>query len=324
MRESIVIIEGMKKERIVFMGTPTFAATVLEALLQVGYDIVAVVTQPDTYTGRKKILTAPPVKVTALKYGLPVLQPEKVRKEYEEILSYAPDLIITCAYGQIIPKALLEAPAYHCINTHASLLPKYRGGAPIQRAIINGETVTRITLMYMDEKMDEGDILFQQEVTIDPSDTNTTLFEKLSHVAADMLLQHLPDIFAGKITPVPQDHSEATYAWNLKKADEFISFRESAKATSDHIRGLLDDPGAYGILNGENYKLFSPSWDEEVRGEPGTFLGLINGKIAVAAEGGTVYLAAIQAPGKKCTDAKSFYNGRGRSLIGLLFAAEQE
>ena len=314
----------MKNARIVFMGTPRFAANVLETLLKNAYNVVAVVTQPDTFSGRKKVLTASPVKQAALAHGIPVLQPEKIRRDYEGVLSYEPELIITCAYGQIIPKAILDYPKYHWVNTHGSLLPGYRGGAPVQRAIINGETVTGITLMYMDEKMDEGDILFQEEMPIDDNDTSSTLFEKLSILAGEMLVAHLPAILAGEVTPLPQDHAKATYAWNLKKADEFISFRQSAKAASDRIRGLLDDPGAYGILNGESYKFFAPSWDDTVRGEPGTYLGLIDKKIAVAALDGTVYLGGIQAPGKKRTDAVSFHNGRGRSLCGSVFAETAE
>lgn len=301
------------------MGTPLFAAHVLETLIKHEYRIVGVVTQPDALQGRKRVLTPSPVKELALRYNIKLFQPHKIRKEYEDLLALDPDLIVTCAYGQIIPKALLEAPRYGCINTHGSLLPKYRGGAPIQRAIMHGEKETGITLMYMNEKMDEGDILVQQRVAIREEDTASTLFNKLSEVAAEMLLVHLPRLFAGELSAIPQDHQKASYAYNLTKEDEFISFREPVSQTSCHIRGLLENPGAFGILDGEAYRFSEVSYDNIQRGEAGTFLGLIQNKIAIAGPDGTVFLGKMQAPGKKMMPADSFFNGRGRDLLNHIF-----
>ena len=309
----------MNNLRIVFMGTPEFAQTVLRELLEHGFNVVGVVTQPDAYVGRKKVLTYSPVKKLALEYGIPVLQPLKIRLDYQPVLDLEPDLIITCAYGQIIPQALLDVPKFGCINTHGSLLPKYRGGAPIQRAIINGETETGITLMYMDAKMDEGDILVQEKMPISKDDTSTTLFEKLSHLAAEMLVRDLGKIIRGEIKPVKQDHSQATYAYNLKKPDEILDFRKPAKELSDQIRGLSDEPGAYGVINGEKLKLFVPDYSGEENGEAGLFVGLKGNAVCIACGKGTLLVNEVQPEGKKRMKAKDFYNGRGKALAGKRF-----
>ncbi len=306
------------------MGTPAFAANILEGLLQDGYDIVGVVTQPDKEVGRKKILTPSPVKEVALSHGLKVYQPLKIRKEYDEILALDPELILVCAYGQIIPKAILDYPKWGCVNTHGSLLPKYRGGAPIQWSIINGDDKTGITLMYMSEKMDEGDILFQKEIAIDIDDTNTTLFKKMSDLALEMLREHLDDIITGDIKPIPQDHDKATYAWNLKKEDEYIDFDEDVKKVYDHIRGLLDDPGAYSMIDDKKYKFHKVRYTDEVSGEPGEVIGLKDDALAIACKNGTILVDVIQSEGKKAMKAKDFYNGSGKNLVGKRFRCRQE
>ena len=302
------------------MGTPAFAANILEGLLQDRREIVAVVTQTDKKVGRKQILTPSPVKEVAMAHGIPVLQPLKVRKEYEEILNFKPDLILVCAYGQIIPKALLDYPRFGCINTHGSLLPKYRGGAPIQRAIMNGETTTGITLMYMSEKMDEGDILFKKEVAISDDDTSTTLFAKMSNVALQELRLHLDDIITSNITPISQDESEATYAYNLKKSDEYIDFGDSAKRIYDHIRGLLDDPGAYAILDDKKYKFHKVRYLNEVLGKPYEVIGMYDEALAIGCKDGTLLVDIIQSEGKKAMRAKDFFNGLGKALVGKSFS----
>lgn len=308
----------MEKDiRIVFMGTPEFASNVLKGLVENNYNIVGVVSQPDKEVGRKRILTPSPVKEMALNYGLKVLTPVKIRKEYEEVLSLEPDLIITCAYGQIIPKELLDYPKYKCINTHGSLLPKGRGGAPIQRSIMNGEDKTGITIMFMNEKMDEGDILYQEEMPIDIHDTNATLFNKLSDLALQMLLKFLPEYIKGNYKAIKQDNAEATYTYNITKEEEFISFNEDVKKVYDHIRGLLDNPGAYFVANDKKYKLISVDFEYCNDTDAGLIRGLENNYFRIDAINGFIKVLKIKPEGKKEMDARSFFNGAGRNLVNV-------
>ena len=308
----------MEKDiRIVFMGTPEFASNVLKGLVENNNNIVGVVSQPDKEVGRKRILKPSPVKEMALNYGLKVLTPVKIRKEYEEVLSLEPDLIITCAYGQIIPKELLDYPKYKCINTHGSLLPKGRGGAPIQRSIMNGEDKTGITIMFMNEKMDEGDILYQEEMPIDIHDTNATLFNKLSNLALDMLLKFLPEYIKGNYKAIKQDNAEATYTYNITKEEEFISFNEDVKKVYDHIRGLLDNPGAYFVANDKKYKLISVDFEYCNDTDAGLIRGLENNYFRIDAINGFIKVLKIKPEGKNEMDARSFFNGAGRNLVNV-------
>lgn len=308
----------MEKDiRIVFMGTPEFASNVLKGLVENNYNIVGVVSQPDKEVGRKRILTPSPVKEMALNYGLKVLTPVKIRKEYEEVLSLEPDLIITCAYGQIIPKELLDYPKYKCINAHGSLLPKGRGGAPIQRSIMNGEDKTGITIMFMNEKMDEGDILYQEEMPIDIHDTNATLFNKLSDLALQMLIKFLPEYIKGNYTAIKQDNAEATYTYNITKEEEFISFNDDVKKVYDHIRGLLDNPGAYFVANDKKYKLISVYFEYCNDTDAGLIRGLENNYFRIDAINGFIKVLKIKPEGKNEMDARSFFNGAGRNLVNV-------
>lgn len=308
----------MEKDiRIVFMGTPEFASNVLKGLVENNYNIVGVVSQPDKEVGRKRILTPSPVKEMALNYGLKVLTPVKIRKEYEEVLSLEPDLIITCAYGQIIPKELLDYPKYKCINTHGSLLPKGRGGAPIQRSIMNGEDKTGITIMFMNEKMDEGDILYQEEMPIDIHDTNATLFNKLSDLALQMLLKFLPEYIKGNYIAIKQDNDKASYTYNITKEEEFISFNEDVKKVYDHIRGLLDNPGAYFVANDKKYKLISVDFEYCNDTDAGLIRGLENNYFRIDAINGFIKVLKIKPEGKNEMDARAFFNGAGRSLVNI-------
>ena len=308
----------MEKDiRIVFMGTPEFASNVLKGLVENNYNIVAVVSQPDKEVGRKRILTPSPVKEMALSHGLKVLTPYKIRKEYEEVLSLEPDLIITCAYGQIIPKELLDYPKYKCINTHGSLLPTGRGGAPIQRSIMNGEDKTGITIMFMNEKMDEGDILYQEEMPIDIHDTNATLFNKLSDLALQMLLKFLPEYIKGNYTAIKQDNDKASYTYNITKEEEFISFNEDVKKVYDHIRGLLDNPGAYFVANDKKYKLISVDFEYCNDTDAGLIRGLENNYFRIDAINGFIKVLKIKPEGKNEMDARAFFNGAGRSLVNI-------
>lgn len=313
---SIIDYMNIKDIRIVYMGTPDFAAHILEGLVLNNYNIVCVVSQPDKIVGRKKVLQPSSTKQMAEKYNLPVLTPLKVRNEYEDILKYEPDLIITAAYGQIIPKALLDYPKYKCINAHGSLLPKHRGGAPIQRCLINGDTTTGMSIMYMDEKMDEGDILYQKQIPIDIHDTNSDLFIKLSDLALSMFLEFLPKFFEGDFTRVKQDHESATYSYNLRKEEEFISFNYNCLSVYNHIRGLLDNPGAYCILNDKKYKLINVFFEERGNTKANEFSGLENDYLVFNCTNGIIKVYKIQPEGKNIMSAKDFYNGAGRNLVG--------
>ncbi|MFI2857619.1 methionyl-tRNA formyltransferase [Paenibacillus sp. JSM ZJ436] len=305
--------------KIVFMGTPAFAVPSLNMLLAEGYSVVAVVTQPDRPQGRKKVLTPTPVKEAALAHGIPVLQPQRLRspEAVAELARYEPDMIITAAYGQILPKEVLELPRLGCLNVHGSLLPKYRGGAPIQRCIINGETVTGITLMYMAEGLDTGDMIAKREVQILEQDTAGTLFEKLSQVGAELLKEQLPSLSAGKVQAEPQNEEDATYAPNLKREDEKIDWSRSALDIFNQIRGLVPFSGAFTLWDEAVFKVWSARVEaEEGRGgdvEPGTVLKLDDRGIQVQTGRGVLSLETVQPSGKKAMEAAQFI--RGTSLV---------
>ncbi|AGA58304.1 Methionyl-tRNA formyltransferase [Thermobacillus xylanilyticus] len=304
----------MKDIRIVFMGTPEFAVPSLRALAASGYRIAAVVSQPDRPQGRKRVLMPTPVKAAAEELGIPVLQPERVRRPeaVEAIAAYEPDLIVTAAYGQILPKSLLDLPRLGCINVHGSLLPKYRGGAPIQRAIMNGETVTGVTIMYMAEGLDTGDMISRVEVPIEPDDTAGTLFAKLSEAGAELLVRTLPGIIAGTARAVPQNDAEATYAPNLTREDERLDWSRGAKQLYDQVRGLSPFAGGYTLLNGEVFKVWQcrpadgPGGGADAR--PGT-IRAAGGRLFVAAGDGWLELLQVQPAGKKAMPAAEWLKG---------------
>ncbi|WP_210363773.1 methionyl-tRNA formyltransferase [Bacillus sp. REN3] len=304
--------------RIVFMGTPDFSVPVLRRLIIDGYNVVAAVTQPDRPVGRKRILTPPPVKEEALKHGIPVYQPEKIRiqEEVDKILALKPDLIVTAAFGQILPKQLLQAPKHGCINVHASLLPELRGGAPIHYAIIQGKEKTGITIMYMVEKLDAGDILTQVEVPISERDTVGTLHDKLSAAGADLLAETIPKLLNGEITPIQQNDKEATYAWNIKREQEKIDWTKPGEKIYNHIRGMNPWPVAYTTLNGTVMKL----WAAEKAaysgaGEPGTIVRLEEDGLVTASGNGTaIKITELQPAGKKRMSAKQFLLGAGSDI----------
>lgn len=212
----------MKNKKVVFMGTPLFSVPVLEMLIE-NTNVVLVVTQPDSFVGRKKELKYPPVKECAIKHNIPVFQPTKIRNEYEEILKYNPDIIITCAYGQIIPSILLDTPKYKAVNVHASLLPKLRGGSPLHKCIIDGYSETGVTIMYMAPGMDDGDIITQKKINIEDSDNVGTIHDKLSVMGRDLLLLTLPSIFDGTCNRTKQNESEVTFAYNIKREEENLT-----------------------------------------------------------------------------------------------------
>lgn len=299
--------------RIVFMGTPDFAVPVLQQLIHDGYNVVGVVTQPDKPKGRKKELTPPPVKVEAEKHGIPVLQPTKIREkeQYEQVLALQPDLIVTAAFGQILPKELLEAPSYGCINVHASLLPELRGGAPIHYAILQGKTKTGITIMYMVEKLDAGDMLTQVEVPIEETDTVGTLHDKLSAAGAKLLSETIPLLLSGKITPIPQAEEKATFAPNIKREQEKIDWTKTGETIYNHIRGLNPWPVAYTTYEGQVWKIW---WGEKVaaqtNAEPGTIIAVERDGIVVATGNETgIKITELQPSGKKRMSTAQFLLG---------------
>ncbi|MFD3268977.1 methionyl-tRNA formyltransferase [Paenibacillus dendritiformis] len=301
--------------KIVFMGTPDFAVASLRMLIQEGYEIAAVVTQPDRPVGRKRVLTPTPVKAEALQHGLTVWQPEKLRTSdtVDDIRALQPDLIVTAAYGQILPKAVLDIPRLGCINVHGSLLPKYRGGAPIQRSIMNGETVTGVTIMYMAEGMDTGDMISRVEVPIGEDDNAGTMFAKLSEAGADLLRRTLPDIIAGQVEAVPQPHDEATYAPNLKREDERIDWTRPAEQIANQVRGLVPFSGAFTTWNGEVFKVWAcrpePAAAGEAAAAPGTVLTAGTDGLCIQTGQGVLSLLEVQPAGKKAMPVSEFLRG---------------
>jgi methionyl-tRNA formyltransferase len=288
---------------IVFMGTPDFAVPVLKVLVDQQYDVKAVVTQPDRPKGRKKQLTPPPIKVCAEGYGIPVLQPEKVREQdaIEAILAYQPDLIVTCAYGQILPTALLEAPKFGCINVHASLLPEYRGGAPIHKAIIDGKTETGITIMYMVKALDAGDMLTQVRVPIGSDDNVGTMHDSLSEAGAALLAETLPKLLKGELTPIPQNESKVTFAPTIQRKDEKIDWTWPAERIVNLVRGLNPFPVAFTSLSEQPVKVWQAV---KVPGNsnqsPGTVIALEEDGIVVqSGDQFGVKILELQPAGKK-------------------------
>ncbi|KKB39293.1 methionyl-tRNA formyltransferase [Bacillus thermotolerans] len=303
---------------IVFMGTPDFSVPVLNALIGDGYHIQAVVTQPDRPVGRKRVMTPPPVKAAALEHGLPVLQPEKLRgsEELQQIIDMNPDVIVTAAYGQILPNELLEAPAYGCVNVHASLLPELRGGAPIHYAILQGKKKTGITIMYMAEKLDAGDIISQAEVTIEETDHVGSLHDKLSQTGARLLSETLPKLIAGEVSPVKQDESKASFASNIRREQEKIDWSKQGEDIYNHIRGLHPWPVAYTTLEGQVVKIW---WGEKIpagkEAPPGTIIAVEEDGFVVATGNDTaIKVTDLQPSGKKRMSAEQYLRGAGAHI----------
>ena len=302
------------------MGTPQFSVPVLEGLLE-EYQVVGVVTQPDKLVGRKQVKTPSPIKELTSKHQIPVLQPEHIKTDYQDILDLNPDLIVTCAYGQIIPKILLDAPKYGCINVHASLLPKLRGGAPIHKAIIDGYPKTGVTIMYMVEKMDAGDILCQKETIIQDDDTLATLTDRLSQMGKNLLLETLPDLLQGTIKPIPQKESEVTYAYNIKREEEHLDFSKTTRELYNQIRGLNPAPGAYALLDGKIIKLFAARISDSfyTTKEIGEISRIYKDGFGVATKDGELIVTEIQLEGKKRLLVKDYWNGtKPEHLLGKI------
>lgn len=299
----------MKDLKVIFMGTPDFCVPILEELIK-KCTVIAVVTQPDKEVGRKKVLTPSPIKEVALKNNIKVLQPVKIKEEYQDIINLNPDIIITCAYGQIVPEVILNAPKYGCINVHASLLPKLRGGAPIHKAIINGYKKTGITIMYMDKGMDTGDMISKKEVDITDFDTAASLHDKLQKASVSLLMETLPSIINGTNKREKQNNLEATYAYNVSREDEHVNFNDTSLNVYNKIRGLNSWPGAYATLDDKNIKLWVSKISDNVYDKkPGTIVNLNKDGMEVVTKDKSILITELQLPGKKKMDIKDFING---------------
>lgn len=294
------------------MGTPDFSVPILQSLVRSKYEVVLVVTQPDRPKGRKRKLTPSPVKEEAIKHDIPVFQPEKLRENYDEIIAYKPDLIITAAYGQLLPNELLQAPGHGSINVHASLLPELRGGAPIHYAILQGKQETGITIMYMVEKLDAGDILTQEKVIIEETDDVGTLHDKLSEVGASLLLTTLPKLFAGELAPIKQDDTKATFAANIRREQEKIDWSKTNREIYNQIRGLRPWPGSFTTYEGKTMKLWRGELDEqEYSGQPGEIVEIIDKESFVVICGNQkgIKLTEIQPAGSKRMTVSEYLHG---------------
>ncbi len=299
--------------KILFMGTPDFAERSLSALIDDGFDIAAVITQPDKPKGRGYVMTPPPVKVRALEAGLPVYQPNTLRDEaFAALLAEIdPDVIIVVAYGKILPVNVLDYPKFGCINLHGSLLPEYRGAAPIQRAVMDGRSVTGVTTMYMADGIDTGDMIDKAEISLTDADNFETCHDHLAEVGAALLCSTLRDIEAGNIHRTPQDDALATHAAKIEKPDCILDFSGDARALFNRIRGLSPFPLAFARLNGKMVKFVSAEYsDKTYDAAPGSVLSLDDGKITIACGSGSLGLTALLPEGKGRMAAADFIRGR--------------
>lgn len=304
----------MKNLKVIFMGTPDFAVPVLQKLVE-NTNVVLVVTQPDKLVGRKQVLTKTPIKIEAEKHNIPVFQPTKIREDYETILNTEADIIITCAYGQIIPKCILDYPKLGCINVHASLLPKYRGGAPIHWCLINGEEKTGITIMYMDELMDTGDIISKEEYVIQETDNVGVLHDVLSKIGADLLIETLPSIIDGTNNRVKQNDMDATYAYNVKREDEKIDFSLTGKEIINKIRGLNPWPLANFALDDTEIKVIEAHFESQNTNEPGIVIEASKKRLGITCNDGIIYLDRVKPFGKKEMNITDYLNGINKEKL---------
>ena len=310
----------MKELRVIFMGTPEFSINVLNMLIE-NTNVIAVVTQPDKIVGKDKVKSFTPIKKLALEHNILVLQPEKIRKEYDDIINLKPDLIVTCAYGQIIPEVILSCPRLGCINVHASLLPKLRGGSPLHHAIIDGYDKTGVTIMYMDKGMDTGDIITQSEIDILKTDTVGTIHDKLSLLGSQLLLKTLPSIISGTNSRIKQDDSLATYCHNITHEEEIIDFNKTGVEIFNMIRGMNPYPVAYFTLESIVYKVYEVDYEETDKfenKENGEIVIQDKNNLVIRCSDGLIYLKKIKREGKRLMDIKDFLNGEKESLLGLV------
>ena len=301
----------MENKNIVFFGTPKFAACILQGLIENHYHIIAVVTQPDKPVGRKKLVLKTPVKEIAEQYHLPVYQPILLRKDFEFLKQMDIDMIITAAYGQILPNEVLSLAKVNCINVHGSLLPKYRGGAPIQRAIMNGEKTTGITIMKMVDKMDAGEMYAKEEIAILENENSSELFDRLMIVGKNLLLKVLPSLFDQSLKGELQNEADVTFAYNIKREEEKIDFNQNVEIIFNQIRGLANTPGAYCFYGQKQLKIFKAQIynhhldDNEI----GTLIIVEKNKLLVRCANGYLLIQELQMEGKAKMNAMDFLNG---------------
>ena len=297
----------MKKVKTIFMGTPEFAIPVLKTLLKLS-DVVCVVTKPDALVGRKKVLTPSPIKKLAIKENIPVLTPVKLKEEYQSILNYEPELIVTCAYGKIVPKVILDYPKYGCINIHASILPKYRGSAPMQWAIANGEKENGITLMYMDEKMDTGDIIDIEKIPILDDDDLGSIHDKMSLLGSSILEKNFSNIINNNISRVKQDDTKATLAPMITREMELLDFNDYGKNIINKIRAFSPYPLTRTMINNEEVKIVKAKFIRKENTNIGKLI-ITKNDLGIECLDGIIYLEIIKPVGKKEMPIKSFLNG---------------
>lgn len=301
------------------MGTTEFSSAILKSLINDGWNIIGLVCQADKPVGRKKQLEYPATKKVALDNNIDVFQPLNIKEDNEWIKEKNPDLIITCAYGQIVPQAVLDVPKYKCINVHGSLLPKLRGAAPIQYSILNDYKTTGITIMEMVKKMDAGDMFAKAEIAIENDDTSDSLFKKLETVASNLLIRMLPDYLDGKIKGVPQNEDEVTFAPSIKREEEIINWNDTSRNIYNKIRAFNSVPGAYSILDDVSVKIWnSEEINKKYNGENGEIVEVLKDKIVVKVSDGAIGIKELQVAGKKRMLARDFINGN-KDLKGKIF-----
>ena len=310
----------VKDLKLLFMGTPEISAYVFEKMIEAGYHFVGLVAQPDHPVGRKGIIEKVPTKVVAEKYNIPVFQPEKIRLDYSFMEEIKPDLVITLAYGQIVPQGFLDIPKYGCLNLHGSLLPKYRGASPVQSVLINNEKVTGVTLMEMVKAMDAGRMYAKKEIVIDDDDNATSLFNKVKEAAGELVIESLPLYINGELKGVEQDENEVTFCSIIKPEQEKLDLNMTALELVGYIRGLSDEPGAYLYLNGLKLKIYKAKVvDNSVNAAVGTIIKADKNGLYMQAKDGIISLLEIQKEGKKRMDYRSFINGN-QNLLGQKLA----
>jgi len=305
--------------KIVFMGTTDFSVPILKSLAN-HHEITLVVTQPDRPFGRKQVLKPSPVKMAAIHLGLPIFQPEKIKQDHQSILDAAPDVIIVAAYGQMIPKVLLNLPRFGCINVHASLLPKYRGGSPMHTAIKNGDKETGVTIMYMALKMDAGDLLDQASIPIEATDNVGTIESKLSVLGSSLLLETLLKVENHTAIPIPQDETKVTFAWNIKPEEEALNFDQSAKDIVDHVRAFNPWPVAHLTVDDQIIKVLEARVSEHTVASNipnGTVVAIQKGEVHIKVESGAIVLKTIQPAGRTPMDIQAYMNGAGKSVFSV-------
>jgi len=310
---------------LVFLGTPSFAVPTLERIVQAGHRVLAVFTQPDRPKGRGGELAASPVKQTALNFSLPVYQPERIRRPepVEQLKQMQPDAMVVVGYGQIIPQSIIDIPLHGIINVHASLLPKYRGAAPIQWAIANGESNTGVTTMRIDAGLDTGDVLMKWETSIGPEENSVELSQRMAQSGADLLIQTLAGIDTGNIRPEPQDNAQASLAPILKKEDGEVNWNWPARKIFDRARGFLPWPGAYSHFRGQLFHIWKARVAEEpAEGAPGRLMPLKRRLLVSAGESSALELIEVQIEGRKRMPVEAFLNGHHLEENEMLHAPE--